>query len=138
MNTDDLESIQKRHGAAISLARDLQRMTLHGPAPGEGVNRITTAIIAATLIGPRDDAAVRNPVVIREPDGRFRLPRSDEWAAGLAAGIDLPIVDPMVGIPDIDVTALVAEYGTGKPNRAQRRGNVHGHLGRKPGPARRR
>ena len=59
-------------------------------------------------------------------------------AALISRRDDAAVCNPMASLPDIDVKALVAEYGTGKPNRAQRRGNVHGHLGRKPGPARRR
>lgn len=31
--TPDLESIRKRHEAAVNLARDLQHATLHGPVP---------------------------------------------------------------------------------------------------------
>ena len=48
--TPDLESIRKRHEAAVNLARDLQHATLHGPVPVA-----TTMQMASELVWARGE-----------------------------------------------------------------------------------
>jgi hypothetical protein len=55
-----------------------------------------------------------------------------------AAGRDLPAI-PTAAMDRFDLPLPdLSAYGPVGFNRAQRRGNVHGHLGRNPGPAKRR
>ena len=58
----DLESIRKRHEAAVNLARDLQHATLHGPVPIATTMQMASELVWASaeivrLTTERDDYA---------------------------------------------------------------------------------
>lgn len=90
-----------------------------------------------TFIGfdPADPKSDHSTFVVIDGDGAAH-PLRDERALRVLMERTEPLADAMRAF-DIDpdmLARLVEEYGAIKQNRAQRRRNVHGHLGRKPGP----
>lgn len=70
----DIESIRKRHEAAVNLARDLQRATLHGPVP-----IATTMQMASELVWASGEI-VRLAEALKES---ARLLKNAEWMLGV-------------------------------------------------------
>ena len=90
-----------------------------------------------TFIGfdPADHQADHSTIVVIDGDGAVH-PLRDERALRVLMERTGPPANVMREFEiGLDMLARLGDYCAAvKQNRAQRRGNVHGHLGRKPGP----
>lgn len=96
------------------------------------MNPASTTFIGFDPADPQDD---HSTIVVIDGDGTVH-PLRDERALRVLMERTEP---PAAAVREFELdrnllARLVEEYGATTQNRAQRRGNVHGHLGRKPGP----